>query len=723
MSPPCRRYLNAERREPSGAVLIALLVAGGILMFVGFISADALLTVLSNGPITLFIFFAATGLGMQLVGALGLGGAELRWQLLLATGLGLGALSLLVLGLGALGLMDRPLWIILLALFAISGLMAVRRLPGMPQAGNMHGAPRWMPWLWLLVIGFAGLAVLGGTMPPGILWPAEGNGYDVLEYHFGAPRDYFDAGRIHYLPHNLYGNFPFNVEMLYLLSMILHGDPIAAVYTAKLLNVGLAGLAIAALWLAGREVGRGSAIVAALMIASCPFVVYLSGVAYVENGLLTFSGLSVAALLRAGRIEGVPNRPARWVFASGLLAGFACGCKYTAVTALVLPLAASIPFIGVRRTAAASVARNAPYRRGTLVLTFLTGCLVSFGPWLVKNVIATGNPVFPLAHGLVGARDGIWNDDGAARWREGHLPAPEDRNVQARIVRFWHQVIVSNHFGPLIALGAIAGVACGVVVRRSRRVDAGSVHPARSGPSAADDVRFACIICGFMILIGTGTWLAFTHLVDRFAIVLILPAAILIALAWHVMRAPVVRGIMLLLLLTAIGGNFATTWRMFTLRQAPYLAADLFGKTHLITDGELAGTEHIPVLRKLAAERILIVGDARRLYLLPNADYCVVFNRNPFAEAAETLSARRLIRWLQNQGYSHVYVDWSEMRRLRNSRYGFWRSCDPELFRRLVDAGMEPLRDFTLPNGRGPYATLFALPKRRSSPPTTQAAN
>jgi hypothetical protein len=148
---------------------------------------------------------------------------------------------------------------------------------------------------------------------------------------------------------------------------------------------------------------------------------------------------------------------------------------------------------------------------------------------------------------------------------------------------------------------------------------------------------------------------------------------------------------------------------MFT-SQHPYLSADLFGKTQLITDGKLAGTEHIPALRSLSAGKTLLVADARRFYLPSHVDYCVVFNRNPFAEEAETLSAPRLIRWLQDRGYSHVYVDWTEMRRLRNSRYGFWRSLDSDLFRRLVDVGLRPLRNFTLPDGRAPYSTLFEVP-------------
>ena len=48
--------------------------------------------------------------------------------------------------------------------------------------------------------------------------------FDVLEYHLEGPREYFQSGRIGYLPHNVYTNMPFNVEMLHLLAMEVMGD-------------------------------------------------------------------------------------------------------------------------------------------------------------------------------------------------------------------------------------------------------------------------------------------------------------------------------------------------------------------------------------------------------------------------------------------------------------------------------------------------------------------
>ena len=48
--------------------------------------------------------------------------------------------------------------------------------------------------------------------------------FDVLEYHLEGPKDYYQAGRISYLPHNVYTNMPFGVEMLHLLGMQVMAD-------------------------------------------------------------------------------------------------------------------------------------------------------------------------------------------------------------------------------------------------------------------------------------------------------------------------------------------------------------------------------------------------------------------------------------------------------------------------------------------------------------------
>jgi hypothetical protein len=676
------------------AVFVALLAVGATLAGVAAISPVALLVVFRDGSWAAGIIAGAAGLGLVAVRMLRLPACPLRWELLGAVGLGLGLLSLLVLVLGAAGMMQRSIWFAVLGLFYLGGVVCVlRRRRGEDASGQGDDQSRagcsqafagdsWLRWLWLGVVPFAILAALAATMPPGTIWPEEGSGYDVLEYHLGAPRDYLEAGRISYLPNNIYANQPLNVEMLYLLAMILHGDAVLAAFTANMLNLLLGVVAVACVWLGGREYGRRTGIVAGLAAASCPFLTYLCGLAYNENGMALFASLSMAAVLRAERLT--PVQRVRWLVLAGLFAGFACGCKYTAVPMILVPLALAAVWQKART----------PSRRLVQPVVFAAAAVAAFAPWMIKNVAATGNPLFPLARTVFRERPGIWDDDGAARWHEGHLPAPEDRPLARRLARLGSEVLYSKMYGPLPIL-AIGLGGCGLVVRWFRRRREGSSSPA----------------CWLMLLFGIATWLAMTHLAGRFAVVLVVPCSLLTGRAWGRVVRPSAGVAGVLLLGGTIAVNASTAAGFFSPGGVSLFKADVFGRMELVTQGHWPGHQHVPRLNEILArgEKVLVVGDARRFYLDHGADYCVVFNRNPFAEAAAALSPASLLDWLRERQYRHVYVDWGEMHRLRTTRYGFWEAVDATLFGRLSEVGLEPLEQFGIPGRERPYATLFRI--------------
>ena len=67
------------------------------------------------------------------------------------------------------------------------------------------------------VVGpFVVLMALGSMVPTG--------DFDAVEYHLAGPKDYFLAGKIRFLPYNVYTNMPFGVEMLHLLGMEVMDD-------------------------------------------------------------------------------------------------------------------------------------------------------------------------------------------------------------------------------------------------------------------------------------------------------------------------------------------------------------------------------------------------------------------------------------------------------------------------------------------------------------------
>ena len=247
----------------------------------------------------LLIALAGVGLGGAVLLCLGLGRAPPRWQIVLGGGMGMGLLALVVLGLGTAGHLSRNLWFAILGALAVVGAANIVRAVIVSQrpSDTPSSYDDYVRWLWILAMPAVALGIFAASFPPGILWFTEGSGYDVLEYHFGAPREYFDAGRITYLPHNIYSHFPFNVEMLYLLTFVLRKGPHEAAFAAQFLNVLLGCWAVAAAWLAGRTLSPTAGHIAGVLTATCPWLAWLCGIAYVESGMLVFIGVALAALI------------------------------------------------------------------------------------------------------------------------------------------------------------------------------------------------------------------------------------------------------------------------------------------------------------------------------------------------------------------------------------------------------------------------------------------
>ncbi len=634
--------------------------------------------VLRDGPLALIICIGAVGPGMALLRAVGLGALEARWRWVLGAGLGLGLMSLSVLGLGLAGMLSRSLWLALIGLSVVSTSLELRRsLSRRGVASDPGESDAAAAWTLLVHAIPAALALAAASLPPGILWPAEGNGYDVLEYHLAAPKEFWQAGRIGYLPHNIYTNFPFNAEMLYLLCMVLRGDPIDAATVAQMLNVLIGALAVAAVWLAGREFSPRAGWVAAMMAGSCPMFVYLSGLAYVENSVILFTALALAPVFRASRDD---LRASRWWLISGVCAGLACGCKYTAIPCVALPLWLAAWF----GTAG----------RGKRAAAFAVGAAAAFSPWLIKNAVYTGNPVFPVARSIFTERAGIWTDEAAARWHAGHLPAPEWRSLGGRLSRLGSEIIGSELFGSVIVLGAAALLL--LVLRRQ---------------TMATEPKNGLVAMGFVAL-GTLTWWLFaSHLYGRFAVTLVPVAALAIGIEVDRMALQS-RGIAAVTLVIA-AGNLWITFN-FCQRDGLFAVASLpaTGRPAWFREGQWPGTAHVPAINKVceAGGRVLMVAEARSFYLSSCADYTVIFNRSAFAEAAAGRSPREISRWLIDRRYSHVYVGWAEWSRLANSRYGFWPGLSPQMFAAMLEAGvLQVEHQFSIAEGQQPYGTLFRV--------------
>jgi hypothetical protein len=657
--------------------------AGLVALLVVFESPTALAIVLTDGLAALAILAGAGLAGAAVLGRAGLLAESRPARFVYGAGLGVGALALMQLGLGLLGWLSRPGWIAAYAVLLALGLGP--SVPGVIRTLRANRSMAWpdverRQWLWAAVVPFLALALLVATAPPGVLWSAEGNGYDVREYHLAVPKAWLEAGRITFLPHNVYSNFPANAEMLYLTAMVLKGDPIAGIELAKMFNAMLAVLAVAAVWAAARPYGARAATVAGVLAGTCGWFVYLSGVAYVENAMLLFTALALGAWVRWWRATD-RSMASRWALLAGVFAGLACGCKYTAVVLVAAPLGVAMLF-RVRRGAVAAL-RDA--------FVFGLAGLVAFAPWLARNIANTRNPVFPLAASVIGYSPGVWDAASAARWQAGHQPPPAARSFLGRLDATWRGVLADRRTGPVVWLLLLAAV----VLRL------GFTWP------------FALIL-----LMQWVAWAGLTHLVDRFAVPLLPVAFVLIAPA--LVDATPRRGtfVFVAVLAGAVLNLYAISALYYHHTRLPTTDSltqrvPWFGRTDWFVQGEWPGTAHLGYInRELPSDaRVLLVAEARTLYLQRSCDTATIFNEHPLAKAVRQIGdAAGVLAWLGEQGYTHVYVDWIEMNRLRQT-YGFWPGLDELLLARLENAGLRRVEDFAVRAGGPVYATLYEGPQ------------
>lgn len=646
-----------------------IVATAAALVIVTLLAAPSILVLFTDGTLAVLVVVAGLGLGAWPARAL-LGPAAPRTQVFaLSAALGLGGLGLLTLALGAAGLLNRPvagaLLVAGLALAALHALETWRSTSqsdaATPAAGEeplarSGDSARVLRAVLLALLGVPlGLGLVGASIPPGILWDEENGGYDVLEYHLQGPREYFDSGRIHFLPHNVYASFPQQVEMLYLLLMHLAGDPWGAAIPAQYVHLlcgMLAVLALAAFAVppasGARPVPWASAAVAALA-GTVPWLAYLGALAYVELGLLLFAAVAGGLLLAAVRD---PRRAtARTLLAAGLCAGLAGGCKYTALV-----------FITAALGIAWLLAAPPPWRRRILgAVVYGAGALAAFGPWLVRNAAFTGNPVYPFAYRVFGGA--AWSAEQDEQWAQGHRLPPGRDTLADRLAGLWNEWLTERRLGPAV----IAAAAVGLVLARGR----------------------AAALLAVWLGVAVGAWVLLTHMPGRFAVPTVAPLVLLAGLGLAAARSPPGRYALFGLLVVAAGWNNITAVRDWLRQDAAWRARgvplrELPGTTSLLRG--LEAVNHVVP----ADGRVKLVGEARAYYIDRRVDYTVVFSRDPWLAEATGLAPAQALARLRTAGVTHLVFSWPEIERLRRT-YGFPTHVTRDWVADLRAAGLRPV--------------------------------
>ncbi len=507
--------------------------------------------------------------------------------------------------------------------------------------GNMEPAdgPNWLPsWFALLGIPFLLVIVLGGILPP---WE-----FDVREYHLQVPKEWFQAGRISFLEHNVYGNMPLGAEMHALLGMtVMRGERAWwwGALVGKTIIALFAVLTALTLFSAGRRfAGRTAGLVAALVYISIPWVVHVSVTGLIEGVLGFYTLTAVYAILLWRSPDGVADDSAEpecvrgKLLLGGYLAGCAAACKYPALLFVMAPLFVYV-LLGMRRPSA---------RNGVL---FLAAVCCGCGLWYGKNAWQTGNPVYPLVFG--GETRTV---ERMEQWTRAHQ-VPRDEHGRrysapqaiASVADFgWKGLFQSPLLLPL-ALMAVWTI-------RRRRTTAW--------------------LAAYVAITLLAWWL-FTHRLDRFWVpmlpILCLLAGIGVASCemrlWRwVCAGFLVFGMAYCLLLTLTAPN----------QDHRYLATLDYLRIDRPTTADYSSRVH-PVHRLLnenasRIHRVLLVGDAQPFDLEVPVLYNTCFDENLFERMMKDRSRDERLNELFAQQISHIFFDWEEIDRYRQEgNYGF----------------------------------------------------
>ncbi len=662
-------------------------------------------------------------------------------------GLGLSAVSLLVLGCG-LGaqrvpvLMSRgslgtaislpllaELWLRSRAQTALAPSGSSRWFSALwlrrssDEADNHRGKPDGdrFPFAVLVACGLFVLAMLLGSLLPSI-------DFDVKEYHLGGPKEWFQTGSVHFLSHNVYTSFPFLTEMLLLLGMVLSGDWFwgASAGQMVLASFGvLTGLAVFAA--ARRWFGEKPAWAALLIHLSTPWTYRISVIAYAEGGLTFYLFAAFFAVLRAmdsekaelitdasgvcGRLslresassnagtssrlpshedagEDALSRSERrpFLLLAGLMAGSAMACKYPGLLSVVAPIGAAVVWDAVPRRGDGTSGTDGT--KGKTALLRVVQSAAIFGAGVLITVGGW------LLKNLCETGNPVYpllhRVFGCIDWNadlEAHWKAahsPPHHDPADILVKLFDVSMKSDWLSPL--LFGLAPFAVLIALRQRNSTVASERRQANLLLATAAFVAFQF-----------ASWWLLTHRIDRFWVPLIPLVSLLagVGVYWSTHRA-----------WRVVAGAFVWLSVLFNLC---FITLPNCGLNAYLSDlNEVAeqtqntasGIAALNRLKLPEGSKVLLVGEAQifdaRFPLIYNTVFDVsIFEQWCSANVPELPAGQQpfkpivdIKQKLADEGITHVFVNWQEIVRYRTTGYGGSDFVEPDRFRALCSAGV-----------------------------------
>jgi hypothetical protein len=320
-------------------------------------------------------------IGSYLLLKLGLPGAKSSFFHCFAAGSSI--ITLLLIIFGSIGLYQSPVlgcfWTILLV---ISAIRLFVRYPQWTEDVRYYSYNRNIVSTFTrIALGVFLLISLLSSMSPETR-------HDPYDYHLSVPNLYLEHGGIVEIPWHVFSYMPKNGEILYGAALAVGNDSVT-----KLIHY-IFGLMIVLLIihvttnLMTLQIG----LFAGLLVASMPLFGFLATSSYVDLMRAFWELIALYSLYQFWQ-EDSGKCKNRLLYLSGLYAGMALGTKY--VSWLVFLPAYLVLFL----LACNRGEKRVPVKVQVFASVFL---MIPLLPWLLYNLIWTGNPVYPLLPQIFG---------------------------------------------------------------------------------------------------------------------------------------------------------------------------------------------------------------------------------------------------------------------------------------------------------------------------------
>ncbi|MCW5199577.1 glycosyltransferase family 39 protein [Desulfobulbus sp. F1] len=210
---------------------------------------------------------------------------------------------------------------------------------------------------------------------------------DGLIHHLQIPKLYLQNGSIYEIPNFVFSYYPMNLDLLYMGALWLGSDILP-----KYIHMAFAfATALLLYFHLKKRLSRNYAYVGAICFLSVPVIVKLSVTVYVDLGLVFFSTAALLLLFRWLETK-------RWqhLLLAGICCGLGIGTKYNGLLVLFI-LTFMVPVLWIRSQVSHQRAAGPAVKAALL---FCLAALLVASPWLIRNAVWTGNPVYPLYNGF-----------------------------------------------------------------------------------------------------------------------------------------------------------------------------------------------------------------------------------------------------------------------------------------------------------------------------------